>query len=374
MLCWLDECTLADDFLLSSAEDFDLSSCLVSTMTPESYPIIEVSAAQVAWQNRLIGTSRIISVRIDDSPVELSFERSSVVESEFYLNLEINDASTWIGFDDWSALPGVDDFLDGVSLSSLPDGMISVALEAILAKNLASWKQAFNRFQIGDVSRTPENFPNNSVGFALKTATERTIQGTIYGEEDSLQKLSEIVRSVPASAALKTESLILRSRIELGQSRIPIDVLQQVKLHDVLIVEDSSWTPDDQIGVIRFSPAFAWQVSIQDAIATCVETVAEDDMSEKQPGSEICVDVVVSRGFVECSVGDLTLIGPDHEFEIQDSEIVLIRANETVLARGEMVLVGEQLGVRLIDSPSELPEKTEITADFATASDESGDE
>ena len=93
-------------------------------------------------------------------------------------------------------------------------------------------------------------------------------------------------------------------------------------------------------------------ILVEDANAADNATDNATDGAPQGPNTEqLPVTVEFSLGTIECSLGDFAAIAPGHVFDLQaptEGDQVDLIANGMTVGRGELVIAGETLGVRVI--------------------------
>jgi type III secretion system YscQ/HrcQ family protein len=318
----------------------------------EPYPIREVSAHDVARRNAVVGTRRAIRVSVHQTPLELRFhDNHAATISELLVQLSIGGAGFIVGLADWNRLPGITEFLDGGLVSSIPSDLLPAVLEAIFEQELDRLGTlASARAEVKTTHSSVADLESLSrIGISLIPDDEQPLHGFIAGDDAAMKLLQDLIDRAPAEAAHPFGELPLVAGVQIGETRLAIEELQRLKIHDVLLLDTSTFV-DNREGLIRFSPTYAWRVGIADNQSTCIELLNTPE-AENVHEDEISVTIVVEMGHVRCSVDELSGLQPDSILTIADGEMISLRCGGRPFARGELVLIADRPGVRLLSRP-----------------------
>jgi type III secretion protein Q len=225
-------------------------------------------------------------------------------------------------------------------------------------------------------------------GFAAELATHTALGFRIVdaaglsafeGAVVVADSLLSLVRGWPRGAALdgRADHVSLAAAVRLGQRRMALRQVLDLERGDVVLVGMSNqlavgapvrWVPRGA-GVAFVATLGAHQLTLVRSVAHPVErpakafvkeklmsaTTSDSGLSPEQQAEQldrVPVNLAFDVGEMSISVGELKRLGPGYVLSLDaplDQSVVTIKANGADFARGELVAVGDALGVRLVE-------------------------
>jgi type III secretion protein Q len=207
----------------------------------------------------------------------------------------------------------------------------------------------------------PEADTNIALSFSAVTADGKTTTGCVSMSPALVARLASFRGwQRPAPAVNPWLKLPARLRVALRGNSFPLGVLRASEMGDVLILGDRAtcWA---NLQVTLAGPGVrprAWCATYDGkrliATAGTPNTTLELIMSDPNAAGaadQIPVSLDFDLGNLAVPLGELATLKPGYVFELPnslDSVRVVIRANGTRVGHGELVAVGDVLGVQLL--------------------------
>lgn len=319
---------------------------------PDPFPLREISVDEVAWRNTVVGTNRVVRWGDDVSRMELSFHDGPIVSAERSVHVVVGPARFWIGFSDWDRVPRVAAFLEGGSLAAMPLEIVPVVLEAVFAHELDLLSdRASARAEIVSAGAAPESDSNVQIGVRLRDGEGAMVEGAVCGDAAAMRFLRYLVEMADLEPSFPTDGVSLAAGVRIGGVGLTVDELSGLKVHDVVVLDETSYLSDKE-AVLEFSPELVWRASISEGEAVLIErTESTTPASETNAPS---IAVAAEAGRVECSVDALAKLDAESTLPVSGAGSITLTADRKAFACGELVQIGERVGVRVLSLSSPL--------------------
>ena len=280
-----------------------------------------------------------------------------VGSSVFHLACEVDGQPGWVAISArlLHALTGshVADLND---IMGLPEELRALLLEAALEKLLASWEQRLGRqlrLDAVDFRATPAE---DGIGLCCQFAANgERIDGHLWFANHWLPLVTQWVDALPDAPGSDWDELPVPVRFELGQSRLGLAEFQALARDDFILIERGAW-PRDRTLSIHIGPDWRFRGALeqQRVILQQRETTMTDTVTEPQALAqldELPVTVSFDLGESALALRELKTLQPGYAFELARGleRPVTVRANGAIIGSGELIQVGDCLGVRLVD-------------------------
>lgn len=321
----------------------------------EPLPLPRLTSADARWRSTLLGRARRIPFAIGATTFTLSFAEPQPLAGGRGVRLVLGEAALDLRLSDWRLLlAATPDFRD-VDADRIPDEFLPSLLETALSGPLDELSRRTGlscRFE-----NVLDGHAPHTVGIVIDAAAAGRSLGTITTDNDSLAVLSRLVAAVPAVAVRELHEAPLVAGVEIGLTSLPLDDLRSLRIHDVLLMDVTTW-PQQRSGLVRIGPQHAWRVTVDDAGVTLEELKSVSTAAPPAVGAAT-VPVVIEAGQVEIPADRLTKLNPGDTLERHHAEHVLLRVHRAPIAGGELVLLGERLGVRIltVNGPSSIDDR-----------------
>ncbi|WP_174999254.1 type III secretion system cytoplasmic ring protein SctQ [Rugamonas aquatica] len=248
------------------------------------------------------------------------------------------------------------------ALAQLPESLALAGLElAWRDLALAVEKLSGRKMRLTGIDQAGTEFdgvePAAILWYALALESEAAgdgVQAWLALDVSALPLLALLARRLPAlpSAALDP-AIPLRLRLELGSLRLRAAALRGLAVHDVLMPDNAIDAAAPQL-VLRAGGDHVLRARLE-THGLVVESFLEKSMKSATPEIVDGVDALeinldFDLGETIITVGELAAVAPGQVFPLEapPARLVTIRANGACYAYGELVRIGERVGVRVL--------------------------
>lgn len=275
----------------------------------------------------------------------------------FHLAVELDGQPGWVEIGARLLHVLTDSYAAGIDdLMSLPKELRGLLLEAALEKLLALWEQRLGQsLKLDAVDFRPTR---TSGGVGLNghlVAGNDPIAGPFWFSNHWLPLVTQWVEALPDAAGTDWDPLPIPVRFELGQSRLGLAEFQELARDDLILIEQGAWL-DDRTVSIRIGPDWRFRGALepQRVILQQRETTMTDTADSQQTLAqldELPVTVSFDLGESALALREVKLLQPGYAFELARGleRPVTVRANGAIVGSGELIQVGDCLGVRLVE-------------------------
>lgn len=277
----------------------------------------------------------------------------------FHLSLEIDGQPGWVEISDLLLQAVTRSCVADVTIMELPEQLRGLLIEAALEKVLGLWEQRLGkRLTLGEVGvRSAPTSAGIGVTCQLATRGER-INGQVWFSNHWLPLVTQLVDALPDTAGNGWDELPIPICFELGRSRLGLAELRDLARDDLILIEQGGWARDRTVS-IRIGPDLSFQgtleqrsVIVQQRETTMTDTVdTVDGQQALAQLDELPVTVTFDLGESTLALRELKTLQPGYAFELARGldQPVTVRANGAIIGAGELIQVGEYLGVRVVE-------------------------
>lgn len=311
----------------------------------ERLEIPTISPAQAEWGSALIGRRRDLSFAIGKSPFRAVFVPPQPIGPALGLRILVGDHRFRVHFPDWQPLLGHVETLAGVDPAQMPPEIAAVCFDAAFGELFGRLTQLSGvALRIEGVD-LPAGVSTGSVGLELHGADGLQVIGDIQADDGAMAMLASLVSKLPAVTTVPTPGLAHVAGVEIGMTSLPLDDALSLRVHDVVLMDVTAFLPN-RIGVIRTSEDTAWRVSVDGEAVVLQESRPAAPVPEISRDSPVVI-LLFEAGQVRIPLDKYGELAPGAKIERHNATQILIRMDRTPFAAGELVQVGDRLGVRL---------------------------
>lgn len=247
-------------------------------------------------------------------------------------------------------------------LAALPENVRAIALEVALAQLLDRMDRFCGcRSMITDLLINSES---NSQGFSLffKVTRDRdgfTTHGRINADVKNFAWILEQLKRLPKRGMRTCDDVPLSASIQLGKTVLPLSDVSALESYDILLVDNVTYKEEERDVFFHVDTDIAFsgtlqpdgKIVIQNRLMQDTEESGMSDSETNPPIDTIPVTLVFELGERTISVGELRQIQPGYTFDMETAleKPVTIKANGKAIGKGDMVQVGDRIGVRIIE-------------------------
>ncbi|MGB2680521.1 MAG: type III secretion system cytoplasmic ring protein SctQ [Candidatus Competibacter sp.] len=241
-------------------------------------------------------------------------------------------------------------------LMELPQELRGLLVEAALETLLALAEQRSSKpLKLGDLDFRPTP-TDGGIGISCQLAAgDDCIDGQLRFSNHWLPLVTQLVDALPDAPGRCWDALPVPVRFELGQSRLGLAEFRELARDDLILIEQGAGLHERTVSVrIGADWRFRGALEPQRVILQQRETTMTDTLNEPQALArldELPVTVSFDLGESALALGELKALEPGYAFELARGleRPVTVRANGAIIGAGELIQVGDCLGVRVVD-------------------------
>lgn len=307
--------------------------------------------------NRIAGRKRPLCFEWNGQAAEFSFTNIHTgTRGRWTLGVSLGGHCLKVEVNRLPELAWISPTLAGIDILDLPDELACGLLEACFSEIFAAISKAGVDIAITSVQpHKHRDAPDEIIEWHVNRGSETVwMQGSVAGDVAALACLASLLERVPVVTSRDDTLLPVVVSIVAASMRLKIHELRALELHDVLFA--------DLIDFKTSSACALYASSHQLGIGTLdgrvfsfkkTTTIPAPAMADSAlvPLNDIDVELTFVVGQVTLTVGDLRNVAPGFTFElpITTGSDLLVLANGKLFGRGQLIDVGEHLGVRLTE-------------------------
>lgn len=319
-------------------------------------PAHPVPAAEATRFNTLVAGGRSFAFTWAGQPAELSFTNAATAAHVAgHLRVQLGEHRLDLGY---SRLPdpaqlGVD--FAGVEIAALPDELRLGLVETCLEDALGALHQQGANLEITGWSPAGPR-PAAQIGWALTRAGQPFLAGTVHGEAAALDHLAALAGRSAPKPQRRADSVPMPLTVTVAHLTLSLEALRTLHPGDVLLpaLSAADWA-DGHCEVWCGAQRLGTAERQKQTVKIQAMKPAPVAPSSPAPAAPLSVDALpVQLGFdvgqLELSVGQLRTVAEGYTFELPATaeRVVTIRANGRAIGHGELVDLGDKLGVRIV--------------------------
>lgn len=318
--------------------------------------LLRLPAEETACLNTLVGTGRAFAFTWAGQPAQLRFTAAAeAAPPTGHLRLRLGEHAIDLGY---VSLPepaqlGVD--FAGLESAGLPDELRLAVLETLLEEPLALLQQ-------GGVALRAENWQAGSglaparLGWEILRGGQRFLAGTLHLDDPALAVLANLAGRANPASRQSADAIPVTLGVSAAHLSVPLRQLSGLTPGDVLLpgLSRRDWEAGRctlWAGPVRIGDAVRQQGRIQIlAMKPATAATPAPAAAAQLKVDDLPVQLVFDVGQLEINVGQLRTLGAGYTFELPavPDRLVTIRANAREVGAGELVDLGDKLGVRII--------------------------
>ncbi|MEC8325387.1 MAG: type III secretion system cytoplasmic ring protein SctQ [Pseudomonadota bacterium] len=323
-------------------------------MMVEKFELSRTAPEQVRFANLLLKQPlRLVSEQVTCHQLhQISKPQGELVKIECAVGQQLFSLfATHTALQTWLERQGY-----ALSIASLPSALLEALIEKLLSPLQGSFKQLFGEFvAIASISlSSPYKADEESFCCEFTLSTPDDLALIIALKQHQLARL---ISQNPISVRQDLLAIDLKLSVSMGKTILPQTDYLALACGDVVFFDQCYFDKEQRVCLsIENTPA--WQAQLNNHTIT-IEHSWSNTMSEEQLAqpnavfdlNTVQVELDFSLPSQTLSLPDVQNLQPGYVFESDcnpDSPI-LIKVNNQVIANGELVKVGEKLGVRILD-------------------------
>ncbi len=312
----------------------------------------------VRLTNRIAGRNRPLRFQWNGQTAEFTFSGlRAAPRGGWCLGLQIGGHEFSVALSRLPDVAWVSPTLAGIDIQGLPPELACGLIEACFGEIFAALGKTGVDVRI--VSVEPFSFrkaAEETVEWCVNRGTETGwMRGTIAGDDAALGHLANIMEQAPVEPLLGDASLPVPVTIVAGHMRLPLVSLKEIELHDVLLVDVTAYMQGRQCQLWAAGRALG-QGGLENQTFTLKQlnpagTATMGDAATKTTVDDLEIQLTFMVGQTTLTVGELRSLAPGFVFELPAAagDGVTISANGRPIGKGELIEVGDRVGVRVTE-------------------------
>lgn len=246
--------------------------------------------------------------------------------------------------------------LAGVKIQELPSELACALIESCLGEIFDALGKSGVDVRITSVAPfSHRTAPEEAIEWQVRRGGEEGwMRGHVAGEDTALEHLAALMQKVPIAEELRDEKLPSPVRLLAGRTRVTLADWQNLEPHDVLLADLAAFTCGRQCQL--WSGGHVVAEGLLDGRAFTVQKLNRPEptamaaaSAPTTPLNDLEIDVTFVVGQTTLTLGELRSLSPGFVVDLPTplGEGVTIFANGKNVGTGEVIEVGDHLGVRI---------------------------
>lgn len=328
----------------------------VSDTAPGGSLVQRTDAGDLKRANALFGLRRSFAFSWGGKPAQLRLVAPTAAPaSTVHLAAELGGHPVQIGLPRLPEPASLGVAFAGIEMEGLPEDILLGVLEVWLADAMKAAAAAGVAGRLTGYAATPPTLAPACGWEVAREANPHFLAGSLHAERGALDALAGWLGRLPAQPLGRADALPAAVHVVIARVPLPVSALRAISLGDVILV---GLPPGDRpqgpcelwVGTRQVGRALRNQQSIR---VTAMNPPAEP--AAKAPAGPVKVDdlpvpVLFEVGQIDLTIGQLRTVAEGFTFELPATppRLVVIRAGGREIGQGELVEIGDKVGVRVV--------------------------
>lgn len=325
---------------------------------PKQVPLAEARAF-----NAIAGKRRKLTFTAGGASWELQLRnRLAGYVAGWQFGLKVGDDPAMLELERLPDLGRCNPAFANVALDDLPKELWVGVLETALEPLLEVAGQALHaRIDLADLPPgATEVPPQQGIFFELNQVGQPLfLRGRVVVDDAGLQRVAALLGSTPAQAPADAFGLVpFRAQLVIGETRLAVGDFQRLERGDIVLL-DRHANSQMPLCDLAFTDALRFRMRQQEgrfildrmATDTAPAPSAAPAAAPTASLDSLPVHLVFEAGEKRLTLGDLRQLDSGYTFELDApaDKPLTIRANGQAIGTGELVQIGDRLGVRVLE-------------------------
>jgi len=376
-----------------------------------SLPLQSITPERIALDNIIVGKRREEYFELAGNKCQFLFSSNPLAEESFFVKIKLSDHIVWLGLRQLPSLNIFSESLKGVSLEDLPEEIKPIVLEVAFKSALEVIEEHLGVvISIEEYGgQTPEAGFDDQLSFKLDCAEEHeTVLGSFYMNRAALEFLAALLERANIKYVDRFNKLNVPIRIIIGKEDLPEKEFKSLSERDILLFSEENFYDKNEC-IVAIGDYLFYKGELKEQTVTLLNAMEDDEekdfaesagdfdlndeeendedemdseeesdlehdeieedeeveaeepeeeeeeepeLDEEEGGvslDEVPVHLVFEVGRKKIPLDKLRTLREGYTFELsnQASKPVTIRANGQVIGSGELLKVGNRVGVRI---------------------------
>lgn len=306
----------------------------------------EVSHSELIWRNQVLGKRRRIGMQFGPCEVVAEFVQRKAKRTAHYLEFAIGDEAVYIGVDDLDELTFVSKAVLITSFAEMPAEIVEALIEAVFEAPLAALTSEVGSpcqfVGVGTQDRLPDGLTHLSLRVEIDGAL--AVIADFASSVPTLQLVADLLHRVPTVASIEADSIPLLATCELGRTRIEIDAIRSLKVHDVVLIDELYFGSPDEF-VMSVGANVHWRVKRSDSRLQLLEPTSRPPSAAQ--GVDACIECSFHADSLLLTVNQVEKLSAGDQIAMIFSQKPTLMLDHRPVAAGSLVQIGQNYGMRL---------------------------
>ncbi|WP_345738959.1 type III secretion system cytoplasmic ring protein SctQ [Prosthecobacter algae] len=307
--------------------------------------------------NRIAGKNRPLNFTWNAQPTQFVF--SNLLQrprGSWSLQIRMGGHALQVEINRLPELAWVSPELAGIDLHDLPGELACGLIESSFGEIFTALTKA--GIDVSILSMEPFSFRQSSaeiIQWSIHRGHEsHWMHGSIAGDDAALAHLASLMERAPVSPSADDAVIPVPIDLIAGTMHVSLADLQALELHDVLLADLKSYQSQRECTLNAARRALG-KGHLEASTFTLKHLTSKPATTMGDAASVSVNDLEIELTFVvgqtTLTVGELRHLAPGFTFElpISSGDGLLICANGKTIGRGELIEVGDHLGVRVTE-------------------------
>ncbi|HEY5892246.1 MAG TPA: type III secretion system cytoplasmic ring protein SctQ [Chthoniobacterales bacterium] len=328
-----------------------------------SFPLRSENRETVELFNKTVGVHRDISFQVGGKEWRLTLERPPPpFQPAFEIAVTLGGHPLIVGFSGTLPQEWLPPGLAGVDLSALPEDVGRAVREATLQPLVDKAFSGAGKL-ISNPPPQPDDHRAVTFGWAVAGESDaQVISGRVTMPEAALPALAASLSRAPGRAARDFAGLRIRTCFEVGITQMTLREIRSLRRGDIALLDEAYSILTSGNGFLIVADGWrlpiardGTHITITGTLTPMADPKTRDSIptGEQEPSSldELPIRLSFTVGEVEMTLGELRQLQPGFTFELNRpaSQPVVVRAQGQTIGSGEIVRIGDMIGVRLTE-------------------------
>lgn len=281
----------------------------------------------------------------------------SISDCSIFIYLKVSGIPCILTMDQLPLKVDIEEYVAEDNIDKLPDNLALATILTVLDPLIKKIEKGVgSELNIVKYSRALKEDVQNKVRipFTFKIDDESLGSALLLFDEKYIVNFVSIIDQMAPEKNPQIQNLMIPVYVEYGRSKLPISLFKSIEVGDTLIIEKASLSNENDT-CIRFSNGkkfTANKTTNKHAYNITKEAFMQENKLEQSKNlNELPITVMFDIAETTIALGELEKVGVGYTLRIDSSleKLVTIRIENQIFAQGEIVEIGDSLGVRVTE-------------------------
>lgn len=342
-----------------------------------SLPLEIVEPQKIYLYNSVVGKFRKASFKANGSTFSFKFlTPQSEYQATSFLKVRLSDHIIWLSLKEFPSLSFFSKKYEGIDLKELPAELQPIVLESAYEKTLEMIEESIGVVITVEEITTeqPSELPEEKLYFKVASKKKSfELPGCIYLDIAALEFLSALLERGEVEPNNRFNYISMPMHVAIGRETISLSKFKDLDINDIIFLSNGDFIENGICDVV-IADYFRYKATLKQRTVTLTDTmekestgeeplesmevleeslgeeVQEDTLEQPMEGfDELPVHLIFEVGQKKVPLADLRSMKAGYTFELPNpaKTPVNIRANGRLIGSGELLQIGDRVGVRV---------------------------